>query len=136
MRSGPPVAAPATAADPGEPAPRFLRDGRSALEIEAVLHAPALLVVNDTMLDGWTATVDGAAAPIVEVNGLVRGVWLDAGTHRVAMRYVPPGLVSGVAISCAALLVTGLMAWVSRRRLLRGVRVGDRAEPLLVRAGR
>ena len=132
----PPVADPAAGADPGEIAPRFLRDGRSALEIEVVLDAPALLVVNDTMLDGWTATVDGAAAPIVEVNGLVRGVWLDAGTHRVAMRYVPPGLVSGVAISCAALLVTGLMAWVSRRRLLRGVRVGDRAGPLLVRAGR
>lgn len=84
----PPVADPATAADVGDPAPRFLRDGRSALEIEAVLDAPALLVVNDTMLDGWTATVDGTAAPIAEVNGLVRGVWLDAGTHRVAMRYV------------------------------------------------
>lgn len=132
----PPLAAPATADAAGEPPPHFLHDGRSALEIEAVLHAPGLLVVNDTMLDGWSATVDGVPAPIVEVNGLVRGVWLDRGTHRVAMRYVPPGLVSGAAISCAALLVTGLLAWQSRRRLLRTVGVGNAPPAMLARAGR
>jgi hypothetical protein len=119
----------------GEPPPRFVHDGRHALEIEAELHAPGLLVVNDTMLDGWTAAVDGAAAPIVEVNGLVRGVWLEAGSHRVTMRYVPPGLVAGAAISAAALLALALVAWLARRRVLRGVGVHV-AEPAFARAGR
>ena len=118
-----------------EPPPRFVRDARDTLEIETELRAPGLLVVNDTMLDGWTAAVDGVPAPIVEVNGLVRGVWLGAGEHRVAMRYVPPGLAVGAAISVAALLVVGLVGWLARRRLLRGVRVPV-AEPALARAER
>ena len=131
----PPAADPASPADAEESTARFVRDGRSALEIEAVLRAPGLLVVNDTMLDGWTATVDGTPTPIVEVNGLVRGVWLEAGTHHVAMRYVPPGLASGAALSFVALAVAALAAWVSRRRLLRGIRIGG-AAPLPARSAR
>ena len=133
--AAPPPDAPGTQVASGEPPPRFVHDGRHALDIEAVLHAPGLLVVNDTMLDGWTATVDGVAASIVEVNGLVRGVWLEAGTHRVAMRYVPPGLVAGAAISAAALLVIALVAWLARRRVLRGVGVRV-AGPAFARVGR
>jgi len=98
-----------------EPAPRLAEDGRHTLQIEAELWTPGLLVVNDTMLDGWTATVNGVAAPIVEVNGLVRGVWLEAGTHRVAMRYVPPGLVAGALVSFAALAAVAGLAWLARR---------------------
>jgi len=49
------------------------------------------------------------------LNGLVRGVWLEAGTHRVAMRYVPPGLVAGALVSFAALAAVAGLAWLARR---------------------
>lgn len=69
------------------------------LAIDVSLDGPGLFVVNDTYLDGWRASVDGQPANIERVNGLVRGVWLDAGQHRVRMRYRPPGLPLGLALS-------------------------------------
>lgn len=114
--------------------PRIVADARHALEIAVTTTAPALLVVNDTMLAGWTATLDGAPVPIVEVNGLVRGVWLpSAGAHRVSMRYVPPGLLPGAVVSLAALAVALAAMWLARRRLLRGLAVRA-AAPELARA--
>jgi hypothetical protein len=110
----------AVGAPEGETA-RVVVDRGHALDIEATLQRPGLLVLNDTMLAGWTATIDGVSAPLIEVNGLVRGVWLAAGPHRVSMRYVPPGLVMGGLVSLAALLVTGGLAWLGRRRTLRAL---------------
>ncbi len=124
----------ASAAGTAQETARVVADRGHAIELDATLQRPGLLVVNDTMLAGWTATVDGDPAPLVEVNGLVRGVWLDAGSHRVAMRYVPPGLLTGGIVSFAALLVTGGLAWLGRRRTLRALAF-DVAPPL-VRAER
>ena len=69
------------------------------LILDVGLNRPGLLVINDTWDPGWRAYVDGRPASIERVNGLVRGVWLGTGDHRVAMRYRPPGLPLGIAIS-------------------------------------
>lgn len=122
----------AAGADAG--AARVVADRRHALEIEATLARDGLLVLNDTMLAGWTATIDGTPAALIEVNGLVRGVWLRAGTHRVTMRYVPPGLLAGGGISLVALAVTAALAWLGRRRALRAVTFA--VPPPLIRAER
>lgn len=128
------ASAPAPAA--AEPAPRLVVDAAHRLEIEVALSRPGLLVVNDTMLAGWSASLDGAPAPLVEVNGLVRGVWLPApGAHRVTMRYVPPGLAAGAAISLAGLICALGAAWYARRRLPRELPAQAR-EPVLAGAGR
>ncbi|MBY0279590.1 YfhO family protein, partial [Candidatus Binatia bacterium] len=121
-----------TEADVG--AARVVADRGHALEIEATLAHDGLLVLNDTMLAGWTATVDGRPAALIEVNGLVRGVWLEAGTHRVTMRYVPPGLLTGGGITLAALVVVATLAWLGRRSALRAVAFA--VPPPLVRAER
>jgi hypothetical protein len=129
----------ALAADAGSApgaAPRIVVDAAHRLEIAVEVARPSLLVVNDTMLAGWSALVDGGPAPLVEVNGLVRGVWLPApGVHRVTMRYVPPGLAAGGAISLAALLVALGAAWYARRRLPREL-PAEAGEPVLAGAGR
>lgn len=129
----PPTAPPTVAVEQtsAAAAPRFVADTPHALEIAVATPAPALLVVNDTALTGWTAAVDGEPATIVEVNGLVRGVWLPrAGEHRVTMRYVPPGLAAGALISLAGLLAALGAIWVTRRRLLRGVAMPTAAHAL------
>ncbi len=63
-----------------------------------------------------TRSQGGRPAPIFRANGLVRGVWLDAGKHEVRFRYRTPGLALGFAIAAAGLL--GVAAWwvVARRR--------------------
>lgn len=116
--------------------PRIVEDRGHLLVVEASMTTPGLLVVNDTMLDGWTARVDGIATPLVEVNGLVRGVWLDAGEHRVEMRYVPPGLLAGAGITAGTLLVLAALAWHACRRVRHAATSGLARTPLLARAGR
>lgn len=66
---------------------------------------PALLVLADNFYPGWTATIDGAAAPVIRTNHVFRGVVVPAGAHRVVFTYAPADLMTGVYISLATLLV-------------------------------
>jgi len=64
---------------------------------------PRLLEVAESWAPGWRAWVDGAPRP-VEAAGALLGVRLGGGAGRLELRYRPPGLVAGAAVSVAALL--------------------------------
>ena len=49
--------------------------------------APALVVVRNSYDEGWSATVDGRAAPLLATDYLVQGVAVPAGTHEVRLVY-------------------------------------------------
>jgi hypothetical protein len=101
------------------------RDGEAAVEAEA--DGPALLVVNDAWWPGWVAEVDGVAAPILAADALVRAVPFPAGRHRLVMRYRPPEVGAGVALSGLGLvLLAALAAWEERER--RSRRAGPAGE--------
>ena len=84
--------------------------GPAALEVEARLARPGILVLAEPAYPGWSATVDGAPAKILVANYALCGVALTAGTHRVAMvlssRPVDRGLFVGVA-ALALILALG-----------------------------
>jgi hypothetical protein len=80
-----------------------------SLGIAAESSGPGWLVVTEAWQRGWTARVDGAAAPVIRANGLFRAVPLPGGRHEVVLRYDPPGLRLGLALSLAGLAV-GLVA--------------------------
>ncbi len=86
--------------------------------IRVTTTAPGLLVVADTWMPGWSATVDGHAVAISRGNRAQRVVVLDRpGPHVVVMRYEPPGLVTGAAITGLTALVwvaLGIRAWCFR----------------------
>jgi hypothetical protein len=94
---------------------RWREAAPSRLALDVELASPGLLVVNDTWAPGWSAEVDGALVPILRVNGLVRGVVLDAGRHAVAMRYRPPGLREGCLLSLASGLGVVMLLMAARR---------------------
>jgi hypothetical protein len=106
---------------------RWVEDHPERLVLETEAPDRAFLVVADSHFPGWKAWVDGRPVPIVPVDLLVRGVALDAGRHRVEMRYETPGMRVGVAVTRAALatwfllalVVAGSVAW--RRRGARAV---------------
>lgn len=85
---------------------------------------PAIAVFNEQHDAGWTAQVDGLAAPLLRANLLMRAVWLDRGAHTVILSYTPPGLRGGLVVSSAALCVlAGLaLAPLARHRRSRAVR--------------
>ena len=75
-----------TDADPG-PA-RLVDDGGSRLRIES--DGPAgFVVVSDCLVPGWSATVDGADAPLLRADYAFRAVPVPAGRHVVVLRYAP-----------------------------------------------
>lgn len=71
--------------------------------VHVATEAPGLLVVADTWMPGWSATVDGRRVPILRGNHAQRVVALpEPGTHEVVMTYRPPQLTAGCAISGVA----------------------------------
>lgn len=85
--------------------------GHNRVEIAATTDREALLVLNDLYAPGWRAYVDGVEVPVYPVNLVSRGVMVPKGAHEVVMRYWPPGLTQGLAVSLItlfALLVAGL----------------------------
>ncbi|MCC6315639.1 MAG: YfhO family protein, partial [Thermomicrobiales bacterium] len=86
------------------------------LRVEA--DAPGLLVVSQAYEPGWRATVNGAAARVLPVDGALQGVAIPAGVSEVELRYQPWTLSAGLAISLgsATLLLVALAAAMARSR--------------------
>ena len=80
-----------------------------------VTDAPGLLVLTDTYLPGWRASVGGQPTPLYIANHAFRAVMVPAGTHSVTFTYAPASLRWGVGISGAALVVLVVGALWARR---------------------
>jgi hypothetical protein len=105
----------------GAGAARLTLDVPGDTVVDARSSARALLVLNDAWAPGWVATVDGAPTPIFRANGLVRGVWIDAGEHTVRFRYSAPGLAVGWAVALALAAALGGWAVLRARRARPGL---------------
>jgi hypothetical protein len=87
--------------------------GEERYEVQS--DGPGYLVTRDSFAPGWTATVDGGAAPVLRANGKHRAVAVPAGRHVVDLRYRPPGLSLGLAMmglaaaACTALWIRPVM---------------------------
>jgi len=86
---------------------------------QATVPRRSMLILTDVYYPGWKVTVDGHPAPIDQVDYLLRGVPLSAGTHRIVFSYEPASVTGGWIVSALGLvailsaLVVGIMA---RRR--------------------
>ncbi len=94
---------------------RIVRDEPEEVAVETESDRQALLVLNDSCVPGWSATVDGRPAGILSVNYLARGVWVEAGRHTVAFSYRTPGLREGWILFLLGALALAAWAWHARR---------------------
>ncbi len=74
------------------------------IEVRTASEADGLLVLSEGYDAGWRAEIDGDAAPVLVANHALRAVPLPAGDHLVTLRYDPPALRWGIAISLAGYL--------------------------------
>jgi hypothetical protein len=84
----------------------------SALTVETGCRA--LVVIADTYFPGWKATVDGKPAEILEVDGALRGIVVEKGSHRISMRYRPTSVIAGAVITGLGFAITLMLlalAW-------------------------
>lgn len=84
---------------------RIRRYDSTRIELDVAMACKGTLVVADAWFPGWTATIDGSPAAILQAHGMVRGVMVDAGTHRVVMRYRPMNLYLGVILTALGLVL-------------------------------
>jgi uncharacterized membrane protein YfhO len=76
--------------------------------LEANLKCSGMVIEADAYSPDWVATVDGKPTPLFEVNGSLRGIVLEAGSHRIEMRYRPKSVYWGAALTALGLLGAGL----------------------------
>ena len=102
-----------------DPCPKAASDGRpgdatptrweaGAIDLRLSTKAPSFVVVSEAWFPGWSAEVDGSPVEVRRADGLLLGVPVPAGAREVELRYHPPGLRAGAAVSALSLL--GLLA--------------------------
>lgn len=78
-----------------------------------------ILCIQIPRCSGLRAYVDGEEQPLLKADTMFSALALEAGSHEIELRYTTPGLIPGVLISAAAILLffaeTVVMA--ARRRL-------------------
>lgn len=81
-----------------------------AATIDAGMQCKGMVVLGETAYPGWEASVDGRAARIYEAYGFLRGIAVDAGRHRIELRYRPKTVLTGGILSACGMVVAVLMA--------------------------
>jgi len=77
--------------------------------IEADLGCRGMVIAGETYDPGWHATVDSRPAPIYEAYSALRGVVVDAGRHRVEMRYRPRSVFLGAILTAIGIAGAGVL---------------------------
>ncbi|MFK7803308.1 MAG: YfhO family protein [Anaerolineae bacterium] len=88
------------------------------VELNVETAEDARLVLSDAVYPGWTVTVDGAETEILEVDGLLRGVELAAGEHKIIFQFRPVSFQIGLAVSMIMIIIlAGVLVFAYRREL-------------------
>jgi hypothetical protein len=89
-------------ATPGEAdAVRVVEHVQGRVLLEVTAGSDGLLVVSQPEYAGWQAQVDGRAVRIHEVNGLLQGIPVPAGSHQVEISYrlsLAPAIISLIVL--------------------------------------
>ncbi len=65
----------------------------------------ALLVISDMFYPGWYGELDGRPVSVYRTNGILRGMVVPPGTHRVEMHFRPRSLRIGLGLATVALWI-------------------------------
>jgi hypothetical protein len=81
------------------------------------VHArgPGMLVIGEHFDPGWRAMIDGRRAQVAEVDLAALGVVLPTSSVKVELRFVPAGLLPGIAIALAAGAMLAVASWGRRK---------------------
>lgn len=84
------------------------------VRMECDSPAGGYAVLADENAPGWTARIDGADAPVLTADVLLRAVAVSPGRHRVEFLYRTPLLREGVAISAIGWAGLVILFWLRR----------------------
>ncbi len=86
-----------------DPEPRaqgaYARPSTDEIVVKTSAESPTDVSIVESFDDGWTATIDGASAPIHLANGFAMSVSVPSGPHEIRLKYRTPGRVAGACMS-------------------------------------
>jgi hypothetical protein len=83
------------------------RPERLSLRVDSTAHGA--LVLSNNWYPSWKASVDGRPVPLWRANGSLQALELEAGSHRVELRFDPTAFKLGLALALGGLLALGLL---------------------------
>ncbi len=96
---------------------RFLERTPNRVRAEVTLSRPALVLYSGNFYPHYRVYVDGRSRPVYVADYVLRGVFLEAGTHTLEFRYRHDFWRRGGGITLlSVLLILGLLAWPEKRR--------------------
>ncbi len=94
---------------PGRCSATISSQGLNYMEINTISPDNHFLVYGDSYLPGWKAWIDGKETIIYKTNGILKGVYVPKGSHKVVFRYQTPGFYPGLIITIAGSIVLLLL---------------------------
>ncbi|MFN8468014.1 MAG: YfhO family protein [Caldilineaceae bacterium] len=91
----------------------------TAIDVQVNAPEAGYLILSETWYPGWSATVNGQAAPIEQVDGTFRAVPVPAGAAEVQLRYWPPSWTWGLVMLAAGVLLVVIAAAIGRSKAKR-----------------
>lgn len=79
------------------------------VNVSVNMKSSGILILSDLFYPGWRVYVDKIDKEIINVNYLLRGVFLDVGQHKVRFSYEPATLKNGLLLSLFFLGLTFLL---------------------------
>jgi hypothetical protein len=83
------------------------------LDLALEMERGGRVLIREALGRGWSATVDGSAATIEPAEAHYVALRVPAGRHLARLRYQPPLLLAGLAVTALSLLVT---LWLALER--------------------
>jgi hypothetical protein len=107
-------------------------DRRRSTSVVIRTNSPcrAMLVLADLWYPGWRATVDGRPAKMWKAYGVVRGVVVDAGNHRVVFVYRPASVFLGGALGALGIALCLVLRRWPFAKGWRGIHFSHHLHPL------
>lgn len=100
---------PAMKLGPGPCFPTITSQGPNSIEILTNSSRSHFLVLADTYLPGWGVWIDGEKGKIYKTNGMMKGIYLPEGRHKVVFKYQAPGFFAGLIVTLFAIAVLSLL---------------------------
>ena len=80
------------------------------------ITTPGHLVLSIAYDPGWTLYVDGEKTDMDLFEETFISIALETGSHTIALRYFPKGLIAGVTVSVLSLLLFVVLYYIARLR--------------------
>jgi hypothetical protein len=89
---------------------RLLERHATRVVLEARMACRGMIVLSQTFFPGWKAEVDGRRGRLYEAYGVLQGVVVDAGSHRIEFRYRPASVYWGASLTILGIAMALLLA--------------------------